>query len=115
MSNKLFSDSILDTAVCDFLPKEVMFSMGERGRVECASLWINRLQKDVETLKAERDRFKAIALELVGDIETSTDHAPWCPEGSDIDLCACMDRRAYSPINLINKTRTKLKELERAE
>lgn len=37
--------------VLDILPNEVLFAMGNEDKIECASKWINRLQKEIEELR----------------------------------------------------------------
>lgn len=54
--SEVFNSQLIKNTIADFLPNEVLFALGEYSRVECASLWIKKLQTENESLKAQLKR-----------------------------------------------------------
>lgn len=52
MSKKVFSDKMIDKCVTNLLPNKVIFALGDKYEVECASIWITRLQEENEKLRS---------------------------------------------------------------
>lgn len=50
MTDKVFSDKLIEKCTVNFLPNKVLFAMGDSDEVKCASIWIKELEKEIERL-----------------------------------------------------------------
>ena len=57
--NKIFNEKLIEKCTVKFLPNRVLFAMGDTDEVECASLWISKLEKQIAALKKENDYFRS--------------------------------------------------------
>lgn len=60
MSDKVFSKKLVENAVSKLLPNDVLFALGDKDKVECASVWIRNLQKENQDLRAELEKERAV-------------------------------------------------------
>jgi len=51
MSDRVYSDKIIEQCVSNLLPNKVLFALGDSDEVECASLWIKKLQAENKELE----------------------------------------------------------------
>lgn len=52
MSDKLFSDKLIERCTTIPLPNKVLFALGDSEEVRCASAWIKNLESEIKSLKA---------------------------------------------------------------
>lgn len=53
MNDKLYSEKQIEQTVSKLLPNDVLFALGDKDKVECASIWITRLQQQNQELREE--------------------------------------------------------------
>ena len=46
-----FNEKMIESTVSEILPNEVLFAVGDEAKITCASIWINKLEKEIELLK----------------------------------------------------------------
>lgn len=76
---RVFSDKMIKQCISTLLPNQVLFAMGDSDRVECASIWINKLKQENENLKKENKELRKVK-----------DHCTGC--GTTEFLCGCNKR-----------------------
>lgn len=63
MSDRVYSDKMIEQCISKLLPNQVLFAMGDSDKVDCASLWIERQDKEITQLKARLKEAEEVIVE----------------------------------------------------